>query len=114
VCSQFGFFSPFDSSLWLFGESSAHNLVSSPLLILLIALHFSPFDSSDCIALLPIFDSSDCTSPTFDDSLVTPLLVLMYGCISLFDWLMVMVLAVLSTKITHFGWLLLSIGFADS
>jgi hypothetical protein len=33
---------------------------------------------------------------------------------SLFDWLMMMVLAALSTKITHFGWLLLSIGFADS
>jgi len=60
------------------------------------------------IAFLLPFDSYDCTSPTFDDSLVTPLLVLLFG------WLMVMVLAALSTKITYFGWLLLSIGFADS
>jgi len=75
---------------FLFGESGRHNLVSSP-----------PFDSSDC------------TSPTFDDSLVAPLLVLLYDyfslpvffCLdgSLFDWLIVMVLAALSTKINHFG-----------
>jgi hypothetical protein len=61
---------PFDSSIWLFGESSAHiwlfgessahNLVSSSLL-----------------------DSSDCTSPTFDDSLVAPLLVFLYEWFSL-------------------------------
>jgi len=49
----------------------------------------------------------------FDDSLVAPLLVLLYDCFSLpmffcldgslFDWLIMMVLAALSTKITHFG-----------
>ncbi|RHN70756.1 hypothetical protein MtrunA17_Chr3g0138961 [Medicago truncatula] len=33
---------------------------------------------------------------------------------SLFDWLMMMVFAALSTKITKFGWLLLSIGFGDN
>jgi len=79
-CSQFGFFSSFDysiwmfgessSHIWLFGESSAHNLVSS-----------LPFGSSDCIALLPLLISLialhfslllilliDCTSPPIDSS----------------------------------------------
>lgn len=34
--------------------------------------------------------------------------------VALFGWLIVIVLTALSAKITHFGWLRLSIGFADS
>jgi len=46
-----------------------------------------PFDSSDCTS--PTFDdSSDCTSPTFDDSLVAPLLLLLYDCGS-FVWMVI-------------------------
>jgi len=119
-CSQIGFFSPFwffnlvvwwvsahnlvssppfnssiqlfgDSSshIWLFGESSAHNLVSSP-----------PFDSSDC------------TSPTFDDSLVAPLPVLLFWWFSL--WLVDTDGSCCSSYEDNSLWLQLSIGFANS
>ena len=95
--SSIWLFGESSSHIWLFGESSAHNLVSSPpfwffwliapppLLILLIAL-------------LPLL-------------MILWLLLywfLLYDCLTaspywLFDWLMVIVLAALSTKITHFG-----------